>query len=277
MKLLLFSSFIFCLGFLNAQLSMPYVTGFDNASEQSGWEQFRKGTISQFEKWSYASTQPFSPPTYIAHNYPVGGTQVMDDWFVSPAFNIAAGGTLDSVRYAFSGFGTPQTADTICIYLLNGAKDPALATSAEILYQFTGSNYPSDNTWRVLAPVPLTPRPGTCYLAFRYKTINNWLDVRFDNVGISRVSLTGIDEQAISAVEVSPNPAVNKQVRVRFDAAQLNKTSLKFELYDAAGQLVYASQVVDQQVLDLPVTAGFYAYQLQGAAGNVSIGKIVIE
>ncbi len=263
---------------LNAQLSMPYETGFDNVSQQSGWTEYRKGVVGQFQEWDYEAAQAFSAPNCVIHNYPVGGADPMDDWFVSPAFNISAGGALDSLRYYFSGFGTPQAGDTVFIYLLNGSQDPALATSVEILHEFSGANYQNDNTWRLLAPIALPARPGNSYIAFRYKTINNWLDVRFDNVGISRISLAGTEEAVIAAAQVYPNPVVNKQVNIQFDAAQVNESFLTFTLYDAAGKMVQRSVVAGNEVIDLQVAAGLYTYEIHGASDvRMSSGKIVVE
>jgi hypothetical protein len=263
---------------LNAQLDMPYATGFDNTAEQSGWQQFQKGAVSGFEEWNYEASNAYSAPNALVHMYPVGGQDPTDNWFVSPAFNISAGGSLDSMRYYFSGFGTPQAGDTVGVYLLQGNADPDLATSAMMLHQFTGANYQNDYTWRLLAPIALSAQAGNSYLAIRYKTINNWLDVRFDNIAISRISLAGISETALADILVYPNPVSNQQVQVQFDAAQFQGSTLDLVLYNASGQRVRSVAVTSNMPVSLSLAPGFYAYQLQDAsAAPVAIGKLVVQ
>lgn len=277
MKSLFLSSLFAFMAFstLKAQLSMPYVTGFDTPDEKAGWAQYRKGIIGQFQQWDYETAQSFSAPGCLAHNYPVGGTDPMDDWFVSPAFNITAGGTLDSLRYYFSGFGTPQAGDTVFIYLLNGAQDPELASSAEILYKFSGANYQNDNTWRLLAPLDLPAQAGNSYIAFRYKTINNWLDVHFDNVGISRTSLAGINDSEISSLSLYPNPVSNQQLYIQFDATETQGAAADFELYNTAGQLVYNTNISGNTWINLTVAPGYYSYLVHGRSVTAK-GKLIV-
>lgn len=275
-KILLASFAAFALfSSLKAQVSLPYVTGFDNAGQQAGWQQFRKGVNSQFQEWEFDNAQAFSAPTSLVHYYPVGGTDPMDDWFVSPAFEIPSGGMLDSVRYYFSGFGTPAAGDTVFIYLLTGNPDPDLA-SKMILFEFSGLDYINDNTWRKLEPIELPSAPGNSYLAFRYRTVNNWLDVRFDNVAISGTSSAGISEQEYNTVTLFPNPA-NGQVRLQFSEAVPAGSLATLVLYNTAGQRVHTVEVSGNKVVDLPIAAGFYTYQLLGLPTGTIAGKLVVE
>lgn len=195
-----------------AQTALPYATGFDNTAQQAGWQLFRKGvTGSSRPYWVYATMMPFSAPNYLSHNYPVGGTDVTDNWFVSPMFHLDAGGKIDSVRHAFSGFGKPGAGDTVAIYLLVGNADPALATSRILLHDFRDTRYLNDGTWYQTSSIPIPATSGHCYIAFRYHTVVNWLDVKFDNLSVSGAA-TGIDETGNSPVRVScyPNPASDR-------------------------------------------------------------------
>lgn len=263
---------------LKAQLTLPYVTGFDNVTEQTNWVEYRKGFISQFEEWGYENSLAYSAPNCLIHYYPVGGTIAQDDWFVSPNFDITNGGTLDSLRYHFGGFGMPQAGDTVSVYLLNGSPDPDLATSTSVLVQFTGANYQNDNTWRLLSPIVLPAQVGNSYIAFRYKTINNWLDVRFDNVGISRVSGVGIGETTTQTIHVYPNPVCDHHFQVQFDDTALGESDLSMRLYNSASQLVFSTPVTNHTSIDLPLVEGFYSYELCDSSETpIAMGKLIVQ
>src|ERR1035437_10386082 len=101
---------------LKAQVSLPYYTGFDNASQKAGWTEYRKAATT-FSHWGYSGG--YSAPGGIEHDYsPSTGITLTDNWYVSPAFSITNGGRLDSIRYNFWGYSVPSTGDTIAIYLL---------------------------------------------------------------------------------------------------------------------------------------------------------------
>ena len=79
-----FATFLFSvtLSFLNAQTPLPYYTGFDNATEQAGWVEYDLGVTSTYP-WEFYNSSAYSAPTCLRRDYPVGGTQVTDGWFVS--------------------------------------------------------------------------------------------------------------------------------------------------------------------------------------------------
>jgi len=63
---------LFIVNLTQSQVALPYSTGFDNANEQSGWQEYRLGATSQFYYWNYTTANPHSAPNCLAHNYPVG-------------------------------------------------------------------------------------------------------------------------------------------------------------------------------------------------------------
>lgn len=197
---------------LRAQVALPYFSGFDTTSQQAGWMEYKKGS-TQFSHWSYASFGAFSAPNSVGHDYsPSTGITLTDNWFVSPGFAIANGGKLDSIRYSFSGFSTPVDGDTIGIYLLKGSQDPAAASAIELLFDFRGSEYQTDNTWRAKTNIALTASTGLCYLAIRYRNTDcssKWLTVNFDNIAISGSGSTFIKEfeNSWSDLQLFPNPS----------------------------------------------------------------------
>lgn len=202
---------------LQAQTALPYFTGFDNATQKNGWQIFRKGATGTYN-FTYSTIEPYSGSESIYHDYPVGGTTITDDWFVSPGFNLPSGGKLDSIRHHFSGFGTPATEDTLAIYVLTGNADPALATAKILLHDFRGTDYVNNNTWNQTTNLSIPPSPTPVFIAIRYKTIVNWLTVKFDNIRIRSNAPTAIQEPGVktSTVNIFPNPA-NAVLNIRSD------------------------------------------------------------
>ncbi len=218
-----------------SQTALPYFTGFDNSSQQSGWQHFRKADSSN-TNWGYASFNAFSSPNALAHFYPVSGTSATDDWFVSPTFSFSAGGKIDSIRHNFSGFGTPGAGDSIAIFLLSGSADPALA-SKTLLHDYI-INYTNDNVWHKDTGIVIPPTAGLSYIAFKYKTIVNWLDVLLDNLAISGNPSSGtISLQAQNnPFNVYPNPAKDKFI------IQSVKDNFDMEIINSFGKVIYVEK-----------------------------------
>jgi hypothetical protein len=225
---------LFATAEMQAQTALPYFSGFDNATQKNGWQIFRKGATGTYN-FLYSTTEPYSGTESIYHDYPVGGTTITDDWFVSPGFTLPSGGKLDSIRHHFSGFGTPATEDTLAIYMLTGNADPALAISKVLLYDFRGANYVNNSTWNqttnLLIPSSATP----VYIAIRYKTIVNWLTVKFDNIRIRSNSTTAIQEPGLktNTVNIFPNPA-KEVLNIRS-----NELVKEIRIADINGRIVY--------------------------------------
>jgi len=100
---------------LNAQVLLPYYSGFDDASQKAGWTEY-KTAATTFSHWGYASVGSYSAPNSITHDYsPSTGITLTDNWFVSPSFSISNGGKLDSIRYKCSGYSVPEAGDTVAI------------------------------------------------------------------------------------------------------------------------------------------------------------------
>ncbi|MBL7711028.1 MAG: T9SS type A sorting domain-containing protein [Chitinophagaceae bacterium] len=217
-----------------AQTTLPYKTGFDTPAEQAGWQLFRMGVSGGSKPyWVYAASTPFSAPSSLSHNYPVGGTDPTDNWFVSPQFNFADGATIDSVRRSFAGFGQPNAGDTVALYLLKGDPDPSKASGKVLLYDYRDTAYSNDNTWYRTRPVDIPATSGKSYIAFRYRTVVNWLDVKFDNLSISRKIPAAIAAvPASSQLRYYPNP-----VRQNLYVASPQPVQ-ELRLYDLGGRLV---------------------------------------
>jgi hypothetical protein len=254
-----------------AQTALPYFSGFDNAAQKDGWQVFRKGDAPVSYKWDISSTAAFSAPACLMHSYPVGGTNATDDWYVSPPFTLTAGGKVDSIRHAFAGFGQPAAGDTVAVYLLVGAADPAAATTKTLLYDYRGANYNNDNTWRLTSNLTIPATAGQCYIAFRYRTVNNWLDVRFDNVRIrSNTPPTGIGKTQANKVSVVlyPNP-VTDMLHIKSE-----ERFTETRICDISGREVYRAAF--KSVIDISrLNSGIYTVQSFDEAGRYSSDVIM--
>ena len=246
------------------QVSLPYYSGFDTPAERNGWTIYRLGDPNA-SNWSIATVGGFSLPACISHDYsPSTGIDVADDWYVSPGFLIPTGGTLDSVRYAFSGFSVPAAGDTIGVYLLTGDQDPAAASDIIELEEFRDDEYVADNVYRLLSAISLPATDEMAFIGLRYRNAevsSRWLHVRFDNVAVSS-NTTSIDEPGkIQLLKVYPNPATEE---VTISHSESGGTVY---LYDIVGGLLQKCELAKGQTTTtlslMPWPQGHYRLVLQ--------------
>jgi hypothetical protein len=276
-KNLLFTTigFLFVCSLLNAQVALPYFSGFDNAAQKAGWTEYKKAS-TQYSHWNYGGGA-FSPATCVGHDYsPSTGISLTDNWFVSPPFVITNGGILDSIRYKCSGFSVPVTGDTVALYILNGSQDPALATSKILLFDFRGADYVNDYTYKLKTALPLTAAPGNSYLAIRYRNTDcssKWLSVSFDNVAIRGNSSVGIEDiEEDNLVNIYPNPSNGTYIVSGNDIIQI-------EVYDVSGKLILSlkdSGNLITQEIDLSGTKGVYFVKVMTKEKVIS-KKIIVQ
>lgn len=205
--LLLFCS-LSTVSVINAQTTLPYYSGFDNAPEQAGWQQFTKGATGYFP-WDLAAG--YSAPNAISHDYPVGnpGTDTVTDWYVSPPFHFYGGGHLDSLKinlYSITDTFTAQ--DHFGIYYLTGSPDPALADTVVLLADLTAWAS-SSNNWRDTGGFAIPPYNGSTYIAFKYIATNDWFVPNVDNINITGDTVNSVNGPAAytNNIKLFPNPS----------------------------------------------------------------------
>lgn len=237
--------------------AQTYSTGFDSAAEQAGWTAYVKGAQNGLYHWDITNNG-HSNPNCLSHYYPVGGTEPTDDWYVSPVFDFSGGGRIDSLWQYFSGFGLPLEGDTIKLYLLTGSPDPDLASSKVSLYSFSDSNYVNDNTWRRVENIHIPATAGDSYLAFRYRTVVNWLDVRFDDIYVTAAAPSNTTQLTHNTLSLFPNPASNSielKLTKELDIQQLN-------IVDMNGRCVKQLKQIQPQLDISALSKGSYYLQL---------------
>ena len=202
---------------VSAQTTLPYYTGFDNPSQQAGWQEFRKGLFSSFN-WNIAMNG-FSAPYSLFHDYPVGNsdTDTVIDWYVSPPFHFYGGGRIDSLKIRlFSMSNTTTAADQCQMYLLQGDPDPQLAASVTLLADFTGMAS-NNNNWVDTGNFVIPPTAGSSYIAIKYRATNDWFVPNIDDIHISGDTVTAVPRLAATGGKISlfPNPA-GQSLNLRF-------------------------------------------------------------
>lgn len=222
----------------NAQTPLPYTTGFDNTAQQAGWQEFRTGHLANYS-WDIGpggGTAP-SAPNILWHDYPVGGssTDTVQDWFVSPPFNFAQGGSLAAMKVnVYSIIGSTQPEDELKIFLLTGSANPNSATTITELDDLTDL-VSTSSAFIDIPAVTIPPTVGSSYIAFRYQATNNWFTIKIDNIDIAGAPAS-VSEQSAEGTVLSlyPDPVVDV-LNVSLGGELVNAPVVVF---DAAGKQV---------------------------------------
>jgi hypothetical protein len=255
-----------------SQTAIHYFSGWDSASQESGWVQFRLGDENPFYEWELSTIEKYSGTKGLIHNYPVGSTEAVDDWYVSPGFNLSAGGQIDSLRYLYAGFGTPLAGDTIQLVLIEGSQDPNLATSLTVLYSFTDSTYVVDGIWKKIENLSIPATSGMAYIGFRYFTTDNWLDVRFDNFSLSSNTTTGIEKPNEAEISVYPMPSTGV---VYFKGLVADNYSIS--VFSLKGEKLLEKRLNKSNPIDLQLPDGIYFMEVKPEKGEPIYQKIIIS
>ena len=250
-----------------AQNSLPYYPGFESATDLAGWNQYRLGpaTDPNYE-WNFFGGE-------LNHYYPVGGNDTTDDWMVSPALDLSMGATIDSVRFKAGGFGMPFGIDTVAMYLVIGDQNPANASSVQLLHLFTDNTYNFDNVWRAVGNIFLAPTTDSAYIAFRYQTIVNWLDVFVDDLYITPGPVVVCEcLPATGQARLVPNPA--REAFQVWEVEPANVTSV--ELLSIDGRVLRVYQGIEHRLSTLGIAPGTYFVRVNMLDGS-AVQQLVVE
>jgi hypothetical protein len=243
-----------------------FKTGFDTNPEQASWTEYRLGDENEFYMWEYSTNSARSQAFCLVHNYPVGGTEETEDWFVSPGFDFSKGGKIDSIWHYFTGFGTPIPGDTIAIYVITGHQNPDSAASVTMIHNYTDTSYKIENAWKLDTNITIPVRQGTSYIGIRYTTTSNWLDVKFDDLSIIGYNATDISEVLVDRVTLYPNPAsdiLNLEI-----PDELDPISISIE--DFSGRTIFSSSNEFAQLSIDNLVSGTYLIRLITGQGMLT-------
>jgi hypothetical protein len=254
-------------------VSLPYTTGFDNAAQKVGWQQFRTGYLSSYS-WSYGGGG-FSAPSCISHDYNVGGnsSQTVIDWFVSPALNFTSTGKI-SLKVKTSGFSTPFP-DNCEIWFGTDIKNPA--TGNFVLVANLSYMQPQYQWLDTTINLPYVTDSG--YVAFKYKTIGAaWMTYAIDNITINLDASVSINETGnsnITLLKIYPNP-FNSSATIQFNS---NLENAELNFYTIYGQKIKTVNNIsgDQIKIDREnLSSGIYFYELMQNGKTYPIEKLLI-
>jgi hypothetical protein len=248
---------------------LPYYENFDSSANLR-WTAYQLGTNDQDDfPWYITIHNPYSQAFSMMHTCNTGTAQA-NDWTVSKkAFSFGTGGSIDSIRSWITGTNLLATGDTIGIYLLTGNTDPGLASSKILLHDFRGSNFQTD-LWVKTTNITIPPIPGTSYIAFRYKTANNCINIFLDNMHVSGNTSTGITSvfKAGEDFEAVPNPVVTNltiQSKEQFEI---------INIYNVVGRKVHTQSF--QPMINISfLHQGTYILELIDKNNKRGIQKIV--
>jgi hypothetical protein len=261
---------------LNGQIQLPYTASFDNLAEQNSWKQYKLGQETGLSYWEFLLIDQSVPDSFsLSHNYPVGGTKTTDNWIVSPELDMTKGAIIDSLFHLMNSLGgvTPQAADTIALYYLEGNRDPSLATKKEIVYDFLRTDFKVDNTWYSKSALKIPYMAKSGYLAFRYKTIVNWLDIKLDNIQVSpeiKSTVQRINNNI--AVAIYPNPT-SGVIKFRTDLSG----DFEVSILDFSGKLIVKETVNTDSELHIEyLSKGVYFVEVL-IQNQVQKSKFILE
>lgn len=248
---------------------LPYYENFDSSANLR-WKSYELGTNNPDDfPWYITIHNPYSQAFSMMHTCNTGTTQA-NDWTVSKnSFSFATGGKIDSIRSWITSANPPATGDTIGIYLLTGNADPGLASSKILLHDFRGANFQTD-LWVKTTNIIIPPIPGTSYIAFRYKTANNCINIFLDNMHLSGNGPTGVTPiyKAGEDFKIVPNPVVNNltvQSKEQFEI---------INIYDIVGRKVHTQSF--QLTINISfLPQGTYTLELIDKNKKRGIQKIV--
>ncbi len=270
--ILLLITFSFWLGrqHANAQTTpLPHYENFDT-SANIRWTTYQLGTNAPDDfPWNISIHNAYSPAFSMMHTCNAGTAQA-NDWAVCKnAFSFTAGGKIDSIRSWITSNQPPAAGDTIGIYLLVGSTDPRQASARILLHDFRGANFQTDS-WIKTTNITIPPTPGMCFIAFRYKTANNCINIFLDNMRLSGNAATGISPVFLAGEDftIAPNPvADNLNIRSKEALATIN-------IYDLTGRKIH-TQSFQPTIYMANLSRGTYILELIGANGKRGIQKIV--
>ncbi|HAW21078.1 MAG TPA: hypothetical protein DCX14_12930 [Flavobacteriales bacterium] len=274
MKLSLLLAFLFLTCSLNAQINETYFTGFDTPAQRAHWQEFKLGdTINQIYEWEISNFVFHSDSSALVHYYPVGGTEVTNDWYVSPGFDCTHGGRVDSIWVNYAGFGVPMAGDTVALYMLEGSPNPELASQITLIHSFGDTAYHNDNVWRKLDTMTIPAAQDSVYFGFRYNTIINWLDVRFDDMGITLfrpAPPTGIAESSAITLKIYPNPS-NGFIQIQTSEID----PIEIQISDLTGRVIRIEQI--QSSAQFQLDRGMYLVSSALSSDKRSTQIVVVQ
>jgi hypothetical protein len=249
-------------------LPLPYASGFDNAAEQAGWQQYRLGNDADASSWTIAGGG-FSAPNALSHGYNVGGDNgdTVVDWFVSPELDFSTQAII-SLKVKTNGFSTP-TPEKCQVWFATQSPDPS--SSNFVLIGTLSFMSPQFEWLDTTLKIPFTSSSG--YIAFSYTTVGaEWMAYAIDNVIVEMDPEAMIDEEGLNTVgwNVYPNPSTSEVSILGPEFEEIKSLTI----YDALGRQQIIERIDKQRINVSKLNAGQYWLMITTNSGT--IGKELI-
>jgi hypothetical protein len=236
---------------LNAQITLPYYTGFDTPAEKAGWQEFRTGFLSSYS-WNSNGA--------LHHDYNVGGNSgdIVVDWYVSPPLNFSSPGKL-SMKVMTGGFSTPFSDNCEVWY---GTNNPNPSTGNFVL--IANLSYMQPQYQWIDTTINISIASDSGFIAFKYKTIGAaWMTYTIDSITarLNPASIKETNSSEKTRVKISPMP-FNYQATVYFSSCIRNG---ELSIYNIFGQKIKTIKNISGQEYKLlrnNLPKGLYFIQL---------------
>lgn len=263
---------------LCAQTPLPYSNGFDTDTSLNGWSFAELGNICgpahNNHYWdARLRDNAVSAPNVLYHDYEVGyeGTELTEDWVISPSFNFESGAEVSFKINVYSIMGNPNPEDNIELYLMksNSEGDITEYSLLTSLIDYCNSEY---NTFDTVT-IDIPPATGNSHIGFKYESINNWFTAGIDDLTISSgTASTPVVEDLYNQTLLYPNPA-KEYVTISFENNTLSFEEI--QIIDLHGKLVKKIPFIERIFVG-DLSEGIYFVKINSKTNTV-IKKIVIS
>jgi len=273
MKKKLFTLLLQCLianAAFSQSLPLPYYSGFDNTSEQDGWQEFRLGVLST-NTWGYGINS-CSAPTALSHDYNVGGsaTDTVEDWFVSPPLKIENHAKL-TFKISPSLFGTELE-----IWFGTGSNNPSGGNFVQLAYfdlPYTVFNQCLDTF------VDITTVTDTGYIGFRYVGSDyNAFDI--DNINITATTTIINEEDKVNKISVNVFPNPFRTATTIFIDGKISDSPLEIRMHDILGREVKRIDEIRSRVINIAsgnLPSGLYFISIIREDKTIDSRKVLVQ
>ncbi len=173
--------------------AIPYTETFEN--DDFGY--WRSYSVVGNQYWYVASSGAESSSHSAGMNGYSGGTQLNEDWLISPPIDFNASSNEELQFYTSWNYGNSDATDYLKVMYstdFSVEMNPSAATWTELTFDFAASS----NTWQQTTAIDISTIGGTGFIAFKYRSeaaARSWL---IDNIELR--------EQVIIP---TPNPVNN--------------------------------------------------------------------
>ncbi|WP_375419033.1 choice-of-anchor J domain-containing protein [uncultured Hymenobacter sp.] len=231
--------------------SFPYVQNFDIpvAGQSLSCGLTVLDANADRATWATTKATPNSGLSAMRYTSAITGSKAADDWFFTPALNLAAG-TRYQVAFRYRGEGIANSPSPY-VEKLEVKAGPTATPAGQTMLLYTNENIV--NTNYALADAASTPvvasftpaSTGTQYIGFHVYSAAEQGNLYLDDLNITAAVVTATTSEALlRAVSVFPNPSTTGVFDLEIHDAKA-KRGLDVQVTNNLGQVVYTGTARD--------------------------------